>query len=63
MERRLKDEDPRPALTDLEKAATDWQTTRYNIAFAKLTLLEQKHLLAKERSNMTHSKIYSLPKR
>lgn len=55
MERRLKDEDPGPgpALTDLEKTATEWQTTNCKIAFAKLTLLEQEHLLANERSNMT----------
>ena len=50
MERRLKDEDPRPALTDLEKAATDWQTTRYNTAFAKLTLLESTLLRKKDQT-------------
>ena len=54
MERRLKDEDPgpKPGLTYLEKVATELQTTKYNIAFAKLTLLEIEHRLAKERSNM-----------
>ena len=55
MERRLKDEDPGPGptLTDPEKAATEWQTKKCDIAFAKLTLLEQEHLLGKERSNLT----------
>ena len=54
MDRRLKDEEPgpRPALTDLEKAAADMETTRYKIAIFKLTLLETEHLLAKERSIM-----------
>ena len=55
MKRRLKDEDdpkPKPALTHLEKTAADLQTTKYNIAYAKLTILEVEHLLAKDKPNM-----------
>ena len=54
MERRLKDEDPepKPALTHLEKVAADLQTAKYNIAYAKLTILQVENLLAKEKPNL-----------
>ena len=57
MERRLTDEDPgpKPALSYLEKTAADLETTKYNIAYAKLTVLEAEHLLAKERPNMSEA--------
>ena len=59
MERRLKDEDPdpKPALTHLKKTAADLQTTKYNMAYAKLTILELEHLLAKEKPNMDDAAI------
>ena len=57
MERQLTDKDPepKPALTYLEKTAADLETTKYNIAYAKLTVLEAEHLLAKERPNMSEA--------
>ena len=59
MERRLKDEDPgpQPAVTHLEKAAMKLQTAKYELAFAKLMLLEIEHSLAKERSNLNDIEI------
>ena len=55
MERQLRDEDPgpKPALTPLEQAAADLHTTKYNIAYAKLT----ERLLAKEKPNMKDEEI------
>ena len=57
MERQLTDKDPepKPYLTYLEKTAADLETTKYNIAYAKLTVLEAEHLLAKERPNMSEA--------
>ena len=54
MERHLKDEDPKPkpALTTLEKAAALLQTTKYNMAYAKLRLQEIEDLLAKQRPKL-----------